>query len=298
MGIDEAVEDFITHLVGEKGLSFNTVIAYTLDLRQFTEFLTERATRLTDVDQAVVSEYLGALHDRKLARATIARKLSCIRRFMAFLQREGCLNTNPAAQLQSPKREIRLPAFMYQREIDVLLSLPSPDTVLGVRDRAVLELMYATGVRISELSGMNVFDVDYSLGFCRVVGKGRKERFVPVGSRALDALGRYLEMSRPKLAKKRRGNEPALFLNWRGERLSVRGIRDLFHRYVREACAREGLSPHSIRHSFATHLLEAGADLRSVQEMLGHASVSTTQIYTHVTKKRLREVYMNTHPRA
>lgn len=234
------------------------------------------------------------------SRRTIARKMAALRSFFRFLCREKHVDRNPLEGISTPKVGRQLPRFLHIDEVTSTLEGPTADTPLGRRDRALLEVLYAAGLRISEVTGLNLEDVDASVGVVMVTGKGGKERLVPIGSEAIRALGKYMEEGRGRLLSKRGHGgegENALFLNRFGRRLSARGVRDIVYRYTEVGTGR-AVNPHALRHSFATHLLDNGADLRVVQEFLGHASISTTQIYTHVTKERLRRVYKETHPRA
>lgn len=305
---DRWQDEFLAYCLSARGGSRHTVTAYGHDLCQFAEFARGRgATGPAGVDRSLVRAFLGWMAAAGYSRATVLRKLSALRSFFRFLSWRGVVAENPVRDLLSPRRERRLPSYLGEAEVARLLSLPDPTTPLGLRDRALLEVLYGCGLRVSELVGLDVGDVDYSDGFVLVRrGKGKKQRYVPVGSCAIGALDDYLRRGRPVLA--RGGSPPALFLNGRGGRLSDRSVRRILRRYLLRMAdgggsgAGEGgaphASPHTLRHSFATHLLQRGADLRSVQEMLGHASVRTTQIYTHVDSARLRQVYERAHPRA
>ncbi|HHY37823.1 MAG TPA: site-specific tyrosine recombinase XerD [Clostridia bacterium] len=295
------VDRYVVSRASEKGLALNTIEAYSKDLEQFRVYLEMIQRGISSLDPAVIKGFLSYLHDQGYSRPTIARKHSAVRSFLRFLSREGKLAANPAKGIPTIKLERKIPDFLYEDEVLKLLSIPDRTTPLGLRDRAILETLYATGLRVGELVSLDVEDVDYSLGYVQVVGKGGKERFVPLGSMAISALGDYLERARPTLIAKNRKaavDSGPLFVNLRGGRLSTRGVRLILDRIIRKEASLRKISPHTLRHSFATHLLEHGADLRAVQEMLGHASVSTTQIYTHVTKKRLKEVYDKYFPRA
>jgi len=279
----------------------NTLEAYSGDLLQLTRFLEAHfgdTATIHLVQSHHLKAYMAHLFDSGYSRRSIARKHSAVRGFFRYLSRAGLRPDNPAKALTSVKLPRPLPGFLYLSDVERLINSPDANSVKGMRDRAILETLYGAGLRVSELVSLNVGDVDYSVGYAQVMGKGGKERFVPLGSRALQALGEYLERSRPLLASRSRGSEPrALFLNLRGGRLSTRGIRVILTRYLREAGIRQKASPHWLRHSFATHMLDNGADLRAIQEMLGHARISTTQIYTHVTTSRMKEQYQNAHPR-
>jgi integrase/recombinase XerC len=253
------------------------------------------------VDHLLVRKYLGRMHQRQLARTTVARKRSALRSFFKFLCREEILKTNPMVYIAAPKLEKKLPGFLYLDDIRVLVEAPDTSVSAGQRDRAIMETLYAAGIRVSELVGLNTGDVDLGIGYIRVMGKGARERIVPIGSFAIKAIRSYQENGRKLLTEKGSnpaGGETALFVNKYGERLSARSIRNIINKYVKEISISQKVSPHTIRHSFATHLLDAGADLRSVQELLGHVKMSTTQIYTHVTKEHLKSVYDKSHPRA
>jgi len=300
--VEKWIENFCQHLRGERNYSAHTVTAYRKDLEQFLQFRQEWDDGdWIKTDNMIIRSYLAYMVEYKYKRSSIARKLAALRSFFSFLQEEGILNNNPARESRSPKQEKKLPRFLSQWEIQSLLSAPSPDTPLGQRDRAILEVLYSSGLRASELIGLQLTSLDFTKKEIRILGKGRKERLVPCGDKALEALKLYLRNGRPQLlsrADKGLKENNAVFLNYRGGELSVRSVRRILTKYVKQLALTDGISPHSIRHTFATHLLEAGADLRSIQELLGHVSISTTQIYTHVSRQRLRTVYQQAHPRA
>jgi len=330
------VTGFLSSLAVEKAASTHTLRSYQLDLEQFYAWLAGGAdavpvvggrksgrTRkhdfaaelsashppiglqeLRQVNHLTLRAYLAFLQQQEFSRRTIARKLSCLRSFYKYLMKADLIDFNPVVGVHTPKLEKRLPIFLDEQEVGGLLSQPDTSTPLGLRDRALLELLYATGLRVSELVALNRGDIDYSEGWVVVLGKGRKERAVPVGSEALQALGTYIEQGWPHLRERASATEQVvperrqpLFLNKLGGRLSDRSVRRLLDRYIDQLALLRHISPHKIRHSFATHLLNHGADLRSVQEMLGHASLSTTQVYTHITTQRLRQQYLEAHPR-
>lgn len=284
---------FIQYLEGERNFSPHTLKAYKKDLEAFEEFIKEAGG--LEVDQSLIRRYLGYLRIRSYSRRSIARKLSSVRSYYRFLSERGLTDANPAYNLPAPKQESKLPAFLFQDEMKTLLSIPKEDNAFGLRDRAILEMLYTSGMRISELTGLNIDSIDYLGEVVKVWGKGGKERLLPIGSYAMRALERYLDQ-RDKLVKD--SSEKALFLNRYGKRLTDRWIRVMLNGYIRETSVNKRISPHTIRHSFATHLLDNGADLRAVQELLGHVSLSTTQIYTHVSGERLKAVYEKAHPRA
>jgi integrase/recombinase XerD len=297
-------ERFLGHLAVERGMSEHTLAAYRRDLRRYGAFLTKRGvTDPGEVEEATVRSFVASLSasthgpDASPYRATsVARTLSAVRSFHRFLLREGVTDRDPAAAVARPRLPRSLPRPLPAEDVRRLLEAPDPTTPAGVRDRAILELLYGSGLRISELTGLDVDDVDPEAGSVRVLGKGGKEREVPVGSFARDALAAYLTRGRPALAGA--SSRGALFLNARGGRLSRQSCARLLAVHVQRAGIDRRVTLHTLRHSFATHLLEGGADVRVVQELLGHASVATTQIYTLVTTRHLRDVYERSHPRA
>ncbi len=264
---------------------------YRLDLEDFRKFLGE--TELEKIDYLALRKYLAVLKEKNLGTRTVGRRLSALRSFFKFLTREGYLKINPILILSSPKLEKHLPAFMTEEEVTRLIESAVPRNELdelGLRNRAILETFYSTGMRISELVGLNLPDIDFIGGIVKVMGKGKKERIVPIGETATLAIRKYLD--------KRRKQNDALFLNKNGRRITARGVRGVVGKYIRLVGIKQGVSPHTLRHSFAMHLLNRGADLRTVQELLGHANLSTTQIYTHLTTEKLKSVYDKAHPRA
>ncbi|MCR4401880.1 MAG: tyrosine recombinase XerC [Firmicutes bacterium] len=298
------VDGFLAHLALEKGVSPHTLEAYSHDLRCFIDFLDEALKErkdLSEVSHLEVRAYLANLQKARYSRRTIARRLAAVRSFFTYLCRQGLCRTNPARGVSAPKLGRMLPRFLHEENVTSLVEAPASDTPIGLRDRAVLETLYAAGLRVSELVGLDMADVDLSHGFARAFGKGGRERVVPIGERAADALREYIAKGRPVLAGGRReeaAGEEALFLNRGGRRLSTRAVQLMLDKYIRQVSIDKKVSPHAIRHSFATHLLDHGADLRAVQELLGHVSISTTQIYTHVSREKLRLVYDKAHPRA
>jgi len=291
---DGCLDRFTAHMRLERGLSAHTVEAYARDLARFLDFLEHEGLDLGEVTEEHVQRYLEGLIKRLSARS-VARNLSAIRMFFRFLAAREELSENPARRLKGPKLPKRLPGVLSSHEVDRLLSQPDTSTALGLRDRAMLELLYATGLRVSELVGMKTLGLNLEAGFVRTVGKGSKERVVPMGERAASAVRAYLREGRPILAT--REASPFLFLGRGGRPLTRQGFWKILKRYGVLARIRKPLSPHVLRHSFATHLLEGGADLRSVQVMLGHADIVTTQVYTHVSRERLKEVHETAHPR-
>lgn len=293
------MEAFIRHLQVEKGASAHTLRSYWSDLRQFEEFLrslspqgTQGEPDVREVDAVTLRTFLGTLYQRRLQNNSVARMLSTLKSFFHFLCREKILDSNPARHVLSPRRPQSLPNFVPEKELERFFAEFHPASEAQVRDRAILETLYATGVRIAELVAANLGDLQDR--WLRVLGKGRKERLVPVGEEALEAISAYLRVRQSWLAP----GEEALFVNRRGRRMGSRGIRNLVYHYLEGRGLKGRVGPHSLRHSMATHLLDHGADLRSIQELLGHANLATTQRYTHVTQERLKEVYEKAHPRA
>lgn len=293
----ELLDQFISHLRIERGLSENTVSSYSSDLIKYFRYL-ERKKKLPQVaGREDIAEYIGSIRkNNSYSARTIARNLSAIKMFYRFLISEGRLTDNPARLLEPVKLPGRLPGTLSRDEVERLLSVPDTTTDLGQRDSAMLELLYATGLRVSELVGLHLVNVNLDPGFIRTVGKGSKERLVPMGDKAREAIKLYLTYGRPGLIKKK--NTPYLFLNSRGSSISRQGFWKIIKKYGIMADITKKITPHSLRHSFATHLLEGGADLRSVQIMLGHSDISTTQIYTHVSRERLKQIHEKYHPRS
>ncbi len=294
--MEAQVRTFLNYLRVEKGLSDNTIQAYRRDMAKFASFAAERKAGVTELRREHVVDFLGTLYRRNLDSRSVARHLVTIRHFFRFLLLEGAIESDPAANIESPKFRQSLPEFLSVDEVDRLLRQPDKNDVVGIRDRAMIELMYSTGLRVSELCGLRVSDLQMEPGCLRCIGKGNKERLVPVGKRALEAVQTYLRDARQALA--RGVASPYLFLNQKGHKLNRIAFWKILGEYGRKAGLRKSLTPHMLRHSFATHLLDRGADLRSVQMMLGHSDISTTQIYTHVVEERLKQVYKAHHPRA
>jgi integrase/recombinase XerD len=301
MTTESLIRAFLNYAQVEKGLSANTIAAYARDLRKLAQFAEKRRLSLQSLTRDHVVDFLGSLYRQQLDSRTVARSVVSLRNLFRFALMEDVLTVDPTLNLESPKFRQSLPSFLRLEEVDRLLAQPDVTTPYGLRDKALIELLYSTGLRVSELTHLRVSDLDTRVGLLRCVGKGDKERLVPVGRQALAAVQHYLQEARPALLRKRRANtQPAayLFINRNGSRISRIGVWRILAQHGRRAGIRSQLSPHKLRHSFATHLLERGADLRSVQMMLGHADISTTQIYTHVLEERLKQVYKAHHPRA
>lgn len=295
-GLQIPIRSFLNYIRVEKGLSENTGLAYGRDLGKFSAFVAEEGKTIAQIDRGDIIDFLASLYRRRLDSRSVARYLVTIRNFFRFAQREGLIPEDPTVHLESPRVRMRLPTYYSVDDVSKLLAQPDLNTPGGLRDRAMLELLYGAGLRVSEMLDLKLGDVHAEMGYLRTVGKGNKERLVPVGKAALAAVEKYLRDGRAKLLRKK--TSPYLFVNHRGARLGRVGMWKILAAYGRKAGLRGKLSPHKLRHSFATHLLEGGADLRSVQMMLGHADIATTQIYTHVVQDRLKQVYKAHHPRA
>ncbi len=289
--MEKYIEKFMRYLEIEKNYSAHTILNYKLDLQGFNKFIA--GTAVEKIDYLSLRKYLAVLKEKNFGNRTVGRRLSALRSFFRFLCREGYIKTNPILMLSSPKLEKHLPSFMTEDEVYRLIESAFAKTekdLYGSRDRAILEVFYSSGLRISELAGLNLEDIDFISGILKIRGKGKKERIVPVGETALAAVRKYLE--------KRKKQTDALFLNNHSRRLTTRGVRFLLVKYLKASGTKPGVSAHTFRHSFATHLLNHGADLRTVQELLGHANLSSTQIYTHLTTDKLKSVYDKAHPHA
>jgi integrase/recombinase XerD len=299
--LTDLVLDFLGYLELERGLSRNTLEAYRSDLQQYGAFLNRQGIDALTVTACQLAAFVTELAQgdggrRPVAPATLQRKTACLRSFYRHLRREQIIDHDPTAELRTPRTGARLPKVLTRDEVAQLLSQPRGDSTAALRDRALLETMYACGLRASEAITLELSDVDLEAGVLRARGKGSKERLVPVGSQAVRSIEAYLARARPRLVGIR--DEPHLFVNLRGGALSRQGLYKIVQRHARSAGLAQRMSPHTLRHSFATHLLAGGCDLRSLQEMLGHADIGTTQIYTHLTAERLRDVYFDAHPRA
>jgi integrase/recombinase XerD len=288
--------EYLDHLRAERGLAANSLAAYQRDLARLAAFATARGRATPQLAQADLAEFIVSLAGAGLAARSVARTVHAVRGYYRFLVREGRIEGDPMENLKAPRALRPLPRYLSPAQVDALLEAPDVTVPLGIRDRALLEVFYATGLRVSELIGLRPDDLDLEVGLLTAFGKGRKERLVPLGSVARRWIERYLSETRPALVKKRRTD--VLFVNNRGGRLSRMGVWGIVRRHATTAGIAAILTPHVLRHSFATHLLERGADLRSLQSMLGHADISTTQIYTYVTRERLRKIYDTHHPRA
>jgi integrase/recombinase XerD len=291
--MEKYLKDFLGFIRIERGYSENTVKAYQRDLGQFQRFAKKSAS--AKIDRQTIKDYLEYLYDEGFSVSSTERKLACLKSFFKYLIREGKIDKDPTSDIKLPKKAKRLPKSLSIGETIRLISSPREKTHISIRDAALLEMLYATGMRASEVVSLNISDINLSVSFVRCLGKGSKERIVPINKATLKAIKEYLEKAKPKFPKK---DEEPLFVDKNGERLTRQGLWLIVKKYVKLSGVKGKTSPHTLRHSFATHLLEKGADLRSVQEMLGHSDISTTQIYTSVSRERLKRVYNKAHPRA
>lgn len=299
--MEPTIHVFLSYLRVERSLAHNSILAYGHDLKRFSEFARKRQkTKLEEITREDVVDFLSSLYKDKMDSRSVARYLVSIRGIFKFAMMENMVTTDPTENLESPKTRSSLPTYLRVEEVTKLLEAPNLSTPIGLRDRAMLEILYSTGLRVSELLNLRLSDVDMRVGCVRCIGKGDKERLVPIGRKAIEAIEQYLAHGRPKFARPLSPlpHSQTLLLTSVGRRLSRVGIWKIMHDYGLRLGLRGRLTPHKLRHSFATHLLERGADLRSVQLMLGHADISTTQIYTHVVEERLKEIYKAHHPRA
>lgn len=297
---DEYLLDrFITYLTVERNASTYTIRFYRQDIKMFVQFLQSiDKSYLAEVTYYDVRRFLTNLYERELSRKTVSRTLSSLRSFYKFLEREAVVETNPFVRIPLPKQDQLIPDFFYSEELAELFHVNDVTTPIGQRNQALLELLYATGIRVSECQSLTIAEVDFNFNMVKVSGKGNKERYIPFGQFAHDALYSYINDGRNELLKNHDEEVETVFLNSRGEPITTRGIRYVLNQMIKDTSLTVNIHPHKFRHTFATHMLNEGADLRTVQELLGHENLSTTQVYTHVTKDRLRHVYMNSHPRA
>jgi integrase/recombinase XerC len=290
------LSEFLDYLRYERNASVHTIAGYRRDLGQFLDYIEARESSLRKVDNVLIRGFLAQLHERKLKKSTSARKLAAIRSFFRYGVKRKWFADNPARMVATPKQEKHVPSFLSEQEMATFLEVPQSGRPLDLRDRAILELLYASGIRVSELVGINLEDISLRERLIRVRGKGKKERLVPFGRVAAERLTDYLRV-RPELVQDRVG-ETSLFLNYQGRRITPRSVERIVDKYIRRTAVRRKISPHSLRHSFASHLLGRGADLRAIQELLGHESLATTQKYTHLNLGQLMDVYHKSHPRS
>jgi len=301
MDIKAYVKEFITYLEIERNASEYTIKAYSSDIKQFLEFLKSDKEELEKITHRTIRKFLAHLQNKACSNKSIGRKLATIRSFFKFLVREGYQKTNPTLAVSTPKPDKKLPGFLTVESMIKLIEKPDENNALGIRDRAIFETLYSTGIRVGELTQLNIYDIDFGGGTIKVKGKGNKQRIVPIGDTALDIINRYSAVRNTLFNNKNIGiteDKQALFLDKWGGRLTSRSVERIVRKHIVGIPKALGITPHTFRHSFATHLLDAGADLRSVQELLGHVSLSTTQIYTHLTPEKLKRTYKKAHPRA
>ncbi len=292
----ELIDTFLSYLSVERGLANNTIISYREDLNIYLDFIKKsQIDLLSEISKNNITDFMFAQKDKGITPNSIARRLAAIRMFHRFLARERILTNDPSALIDSPKLWKRVPETLSLNEVESLISQPDTRGVQGIRDRAILETLYATGMRVSEAVNLKKDNVNLDIGFLRCIGKGNKERVIPLGKKAIASINKYLDSSRPKLLKDKEAE--FLFVSRFGKKISRQSFWKMIKKYAKSARIKKSMKPHTLRHSFATHLLERGADLRSVQEMLGHSNISTTQIYTHIDKDRLKNVHRQFHPR-
>ena len=289
------INEFLKYINLEKNYSEHTILNYNEDLTEFIKFLDKECISIIDTDYKIIRNYLSYMYDKKYEVKTISRHISTLRSFYKYLLKENIISKNPMLLISNPKQEIKLPHFLYYNELEAILNIPDKSTIKGIRDSLILELLYSTGVRVSELVNIKLTDIDFSYKKIRILGKGNKERIVLYGEYLKNILDLYINECRSKIVK---NNCEYLILNMQGNKLTQRGVRTIFDEILKKGEIDKHISPHVLRHTFATHMLDSGADLKSVQELLGHENLSTTQIYTHISNERLRNVYLNTHPRA
>lgn len=294
----ELVNRYLEYLTYEKRYSTHTILNYKKDLEEWQSFCKQELIEPLDVEYGEVRAYLNYCYTQQLNRSTVSRKLSSLRSYYQFLLKEGVISHNPFSMIKAPKGGQVLPKFLYEEEMVALFESIDQSTVLGCRNYALLEILYATGIRVSECCGLTLKQLDFETGMMLVHGKGGKDRYIPLGEFAVESIRAYLQQSRPRLLKKSKIETDCLFLNHYGLPLTERGVRDILNRLTKQTANHIKLAPHMIRHTFATHLLNHGADLRAVQELLGHEHLSSTQIYTHVSKEHLKQAYVLAHPRA
>lgn len=292
------IKSFLDYILKQKNYSSNTVKNYEIDILEFKEYLEKEGIKYLDVDYDFIKGYLMELYKRKLSRASVARKLSSLRSFYKYLFNNNFIKTNPFKYVSTPKKEKKLPKYLGVEELEIIFNVSDINTPLGQRDKLILEVLYATGIRVSELVNIKISDIDFYRKEIRILGKGNKERIDPFGDYCLDAINVFINDGRKKILEKHHTDCDYLIINEKGNRITTRGVEKIIDNIVKKASLKKHVSPHMLRHSFATHLLNEGCDIRTVQELLGHESLESTQIYTHVSNERLREVYLKCHPRS
>ena len=292
------INEFLDYITKQKKYSLNTAKNYEIDILEFENYLKKEGIDYLDIDYEFIKEYLVYLYNKKLSRNSVAKKLSSLRSFYKYLFNNDLIRTNPFKYVSTPKKEKRLPKYLGIEELEIIFNTPDINTSLGQRNRLILEILYATGIRVSELVNIKISDIDFYRKEIRILGKGNKERIDPFGEYCLDAINMFLEDGRKKILQKHHVTCDYLILNEHGNKLTTRGVEKIIDNVVKQAALKKHISPHMLRHTFATHLLNEGCDIKTVQELLGHESLESTAIYTHVSNERLRKVYLKCHPRA
>lgn len=296
--MDLVIKEFLDYIIKQKKYSYNTSKNYEIDIMEFKDYIDKEAANYLEIDYEFIKGYLMNLYNKKLSRNSVARKLSSLRSFYKYLFNNNLIRTNPFKYVATPKKEKRLPKYLGVEELEVIFNTPDVNTPLGQRDRLILEVLYATGIRVNELVNIKISDIDFYRKEIRILGKGNKERIDPFGDYCLDAINTFINDGRKKILKKHHVSCEYLIINEHGKKITTRGVEKLIDNIVRKASLKKHVSPHMLRHSFATHLLNEGCDILTVQELLGHESLESTAIYTHVSNERLKQVYLKCHPRA
>ncbi len=294
--MEKSLNDFLNYIMKQKNYSINTCKNYEIDILEFKKYLDEKKVNYLAIDYDFIKGYLMELYDRKLSRNSVARKLSSLRSFYRYLFNKDLIKTNPFKYVTTPKKEKRLPRYLGVEELEIIFNTPDLNTPLGQRDKLILEVLYATGIRVGELVNIKLDDIDFYRKEIRIFGKGSKERIDPFGDYCLEAINLFLNDGRRKILKKHHTDSNYLIINEKGKKITTRGVEKIIDNVIKKASLKKHVSPHMLRHSFATHLLNEGCDILTVKELLGHESLESTQIYTHVSNERLREVYLKYHP--
>ena len=294
---NDVLNKFLDYIMKQKNYSINTSKNYKIDILEFKEYLNKEKICYLDVDYDFIKGYLMELYDKKLSRNSVARKLSSLRSFYKYLFNNGLIKINPFKYVATPKKEKKLPKYLGVEELEIIFNTPDINMPLGQRDKLILEILYATGIRVSELVNIKILDINFYKKEIRILGKGNKERIAPFGDYCLDTINLFMNDGREKILKKHNTSCEYLIINEHGKKITTRGVELIINNIVKKATLKKHVSPHMLRHSFATHMLNEGCDIRTVQELLGHESLESTQIYTHVSNERLREVYLKCHPR-
>lgn len=296
--LKESLLSFLNYIIKQKNYSINTFKNYEIDILEFKEYIDKKSISYLEVDYDLIKGYLMELYNRKLSRNSVARKLSSLRSFYKYLFNNNLIKTNPFKYVSTPKKEKKLPKYLGVEELETIFNTPDLNTPLGQRDRLILEVLYATGIRVSELVNIKINDIDFYKKEIRILGKGNKERIDPFGDYCLDAMENFINDGRKKILKKFNTTCEYLIINGHGKKITTRGVEKILDNIIKKASLKKHVSPHMLRHSFATHLLNEGCDILTVQELLGHESLESTQVYTHVSNERLRAVYLKCHPRS